>query len=168
MGDVADALANDTHWVDRTRHFGAIDWKFYPSQYKLAHSVGRTVNNLQPPVTQEDVDALVQIYGTTDVSSRSFSLSVQIDLIATEILRRDRQMNVDTAHSARKDYYSVHQWLYRVKREIPFPDIEALEEMRKHPKWRPRDYDDRVLDVPQDKSGDRGREWSRAPRRVES
>lgn len=153
-------------FVPRTAHYQATNWKFIPARAKVTLAMGRTCPNVGSLVTQEKVDELVEQYGTHRDSSRTLSIVQQLDMIATQILIVDRRYNVSHAHSERKDYLSPNQLWVRMKKEIPFPNIEAVIAIRADPSKRARQYAERIVDVPYNKLGDRYRVWSQPAQKV--
>jgi hypothetical protein len=145
--------------VEKVKH-KSDTWYFVPSQVKSLHAIGRTCPRVGTMVTQEQVDDLVKEYGTS-WEGTFYSITQQLDFIATEILRVDRLENVPAKHSERKDYLSPNQWYMRMRREIPFPDIDAVLEARNDPTRRTKNYHIRFTDIPWDKKGDHYTVWSR-------
>ncbi|MDX1409301.1 MAG: hypothetical protein R3330_14240 [Saprospiraceae bacterium] len=153
--------------VEKVLHAPTKQWRYVPVKVKNLHAIGRTCPKVYSIVTQEQVDQLMREYEMgwkADISN--ISIVQQLDLIATEILRVDRQRNVPLAHRYRRDYLSVSQWAERYKHEIPFPNIEVIEELRRDPNRRVHNYAERLVDRPVNKQGDHYAVFREKPKRV--
>lgn len=111
-------------------------------RFKLPHAIrcvlamGRTVPNLQPNVSKDEIDVLLNEYGIPSLSSSfsrrqkiwgSCSPSQKLDLIATEIIAAGRRVDAQvlrgeekTVHlGAWKGCLSPGQYQDRLSHEIP-------------------------------------------------
>jgi len=151
--------------VEKVKNAKSQSWRYVPGAVKAVHAIGRTCPQIGTLATKEMVDELVEMYGMYWEQVRGdMSLVQQLDHIATEILRRDREANISSKHSARRNYLSPGQWYERARREIPWPNIEDLVDAMRDPRWVRRHYEKRVVDIPWDKVGDHYNVW--IPRKV--
>ncbi len=150
-------------------HTKVTSWYFLRHEEKALHAIGRTIPRLQPLVSQEQVDELNQRYQFEN-KVRNMSISMQLDILATEVLRQDREQYLEIVGERRRveyPYLSANQWLHREKHEIPFPDIGRLDAMiRFNPNFVFRNYHHRITHRPFDKKGNLPYAWSRSPQRV--
>ena len=143
-------------------------WYFLRAKEKDYHSIGRTVPSLRPFVSQEMVDQVVHQYGCANEID-NLSVTQQLDFLATEILKKDRQLYVRVTgerQRLRYSYLSAWQWGDRRRHETCFPDIEALVALMENPKFRVHNYQYRITRLPFDKHGNLPYVWSRSPQRV--
>jgi hypothetical protein len=107
------------------------EWRRVDRRTKALHMVGRTILNLQPSVSDAEVKALRESIGFTNDHLWSVtSKSQHLDLLATEILQRDRASAVrETDWSTAKGDGCLSGWMAerRSTREIPVPSIEYVE-----------------------------------------
>lgn len=157
--------------VPRTSHGHekARTWYFLRHEEKALMAIGRTIPGLQPLVSQEQVDELKNQYQFEN-KVKDMSISMQLDMLATEVLRLDREEYLEIVGERRRAEYpflSANQWLQREKRETSFPNIEAIDTLlRFNLKFRVHNYHERITNLPFDKHGNLPYVWSRSPQRV--
>lgn len=147
--------------VPKVARAGSENWWFVPNSVKCVHAIGRTCPHVGSLATQEAVDGLREKYGSYKELGPGFSITMQLDLIATEILREDRLENTPHAHSARKDYLSPWQFYQRNRREFSVPDVDVIAALHRDPNHRVKNYARRVSDRPiGSKNGDHYYVWT--------
>lgn len=105
-------------------------WHRVPKAVKSYHMVGRTLLGRRCFYGGHHVSVLVKSMGFDPTSVpgwRAMGVSQQVDVLATELLRRDRAARAEAVRSTgavfgyENDYLSQSQWWKRVQREIPVP-----------------------------------------------
>lgn len=150
-----------------TRRPSPDSWPFAAREYRALLAIGRTVRNLQPQVPEEEIEAIRAHYRLSDRVIHGWDLmsrSQQLDILATEILRADKEacqaerkrVEVTPPRAPSRDQISRyanmvlwHQWPFpysiltpwqaseRVRREKPFVDMDGVIDMLRahHRDW---------------------------------
>jgi hypothetical protein len=135
-------LIDTQQWFGRGYRPMPSEWQRVDASTKALHMVGRTADNLQPDISDEAIEALRVEVGYDNLYVwKACTNSQRLDLLATRILGDDRMVETIrgqrrglSAHAFKHVRYptlSAHQALTRAKRELPVPNVQAIEDLNR-------------------------------------
>lgn len=111
-------------------------WFRVPGDIRGLHMVGRTNPRLPPLVTSYEIERLAEIWPPKLLRDYppgwdALSRSQRMDLIATEILRQDREREGHHgAFADRREILMTWQWYWRTSHEIPMTEEQMIAILR--------------------------------------